>query len=740
MEVEKLKKKFMYERELTKPYAILVFAISTLFSLFHVINGSYTGLLQMDIVKSIHLAFAAGLAFLIFPARKSDSGKIPIYDVILAIIASYAALYIAINYTDLIQRAAIGYNTMDYVISAIGLILVLEATRRAVNPAMVVIAILFIIYAKYGANLPGVLSHPAYTWKEILEHLYLTKEGVFGTPLAVSATFVVLFIIFGAFLEKSGAGKFFIDLAYSVTGGAVGGPAKAAVMASALMGTVSGSSVANTVTTGTFTIPLMKRVGYKPEFAGAVEPAASTGGQILPPVMGAAAFIMAEFVGMPYVAIAYAATIPALLYFFGVFTAVDLEARKENLRGLPKESLPKTTEVLKSGWYYLVPLFILIYMLVSGFTPILAAVYSIFAVSAIMVAKPVYENLKRPKEERTPPKILIKNIISTFLEALSSGGKGAVAVAMACASAGIIVGVVTLTGLGFKIAASAMAISQGYLLPILILTMFVSLILGMGIPTTANYIITSTIAAPAIITFMATNAGMNVREFLTTYPELALPAHMFVFYFGVAADLTPPVALAAYAGSAIAGSDPWKTGINAAKIGIGKYLVPYVFIYSPILLLLGVNSLQDVSNLLWIIACVMLGIVAINGATIGYLVRHCSKFARIILLLAGILLLAPQQTAKIAGLALLLVTVLNQWKKWEEGDVDESETPVVAVDGRCTSCRLRPRRSEKARSYAGRNAKCERSASNDSDGWSFRNLLSDWRGDGQRNKRARRRG
>ncbi|AEA46472.1 TRAP transporter permease [Archaeoglobus veneficus] len=659
----RLKRKFMHERELSKPYAILVFIISALFSTFHIINGSYTGLLQMDIVKSIHLAFAIGLTFLLFPARRGEnSGKIPVYDLILAIIGAYVALYITINYSDLIHRAAIGYNTMDYVISAMGIILVLEATRRAVNPAMAVIVIVFILYAKYGANLPGVLSHPPYTWKEVLEHLYLTKEGVFGTPLAVSATFVVLFIIFGAFLEKSGAGKFFIDLAYSITGGMVGGPAKAAVMASALMGTVSGSSVANTVTTGTFTIPLMKRVGYKPEFAGAVEPAASTGGQILPPVMGAAAFIMAEFVGMPYVTIAYAALIPALLYFFGVFTAVDLEARKENLRGLPREELPRTLDVLKGGWYYLVPLFVLVHMLVHGFTPILAAIYAILSVVAIMIIKPIYENLKRPKGERLPAGVLAKNILSNFIEALNSGGRGAVAVAIACASAGIIVGVVTLTGLGFKIAAEAVTISNGQLLPILLLTMFVSLMLGMGVPTTANYIITSTIAAPAIITFMAANAGMNVRDFLAAYPELVLPAHMFVFYFGVAADLTPPVALAAYAGSAIAGSDPWKTGINAAKIGIGKYLVPYVFIYSPIILLLNLSfSLPDIINLLWIVLCVMLGIVAINGATIGYLLRPCSKATRMFLLIPGILLLAPSLYSKIAGLILFGVIVLNQW-------------------------------------------------------------------------------
>ncbi len=614
----------------------------------------------MDVVKSVHLAFAVALSFLLFPAKKEHSNRIPWYDVVLAAIGAYVSLYIALNYKELIHRSAIGYTAMDYVIAALGVIFVLEATRRAVNPAMIIVALIFIIYAKFGADLPFI-SHPPYTWKEIIEHLYLTKEGIFGTPLAVSASFVVLFIIFGAFLEKSGAGKFFIDLAIALTGKATGGPAKAAVVASALMGTVSGSSVANTVTTGTFTIPLMRRVGYKPEFAGAVEPAASTGGQIMPPIMGAAAFIMSEFVGIPYSRIALAAVIPALLYFFGVFTAVDLEARKEKLRGLPEEELPNVREVLKSGWFYFIPIMVLIYMLAKGHTPILAAVYSTAIVMVIMVLKPIYENLrfKRPWKE------VAKDIAKTFIDALSSGGRGVVAVAMACACAGIVVGVVTLTGLGFKVASLALSISQNRLLPILILTMIVSLILGMGVPTTANYIITSTIAAPAIIMFMAKDFGMNVRDFLNMYPELVLPAHMFVFYFGVAADLTPPVALAAYAGSAIAGSDPWRTGINAAKIGIGKYLVPYVFIFAPCLLLIGINSVFDVLNLISIVIFVAVGIVAVNVATIGYLLEECEKVTRISSLILGGLMLSPNWVARFVGLIGFLAIVLNQWKKFK---------------------------------------------------------------------------
>lgn len=465
-------------------------------------------------------------------------------------------------------------------------------------------------------------------------------------------------------MKNPGQGNFFIDLAYSVTGGLVGGPAKAAVVSSALMGTISGSSVANTVTTGAFTIPLMKKVGYKPEFAGAVEPAASTGGQIMPPIMGAAAFIMAEFVGVPYIHIVYAAVIPAFLYFFGVFTAVDLEARKEKLRGLPKEELPKFFDVLKSGWYYLVPLFVIIYMLVSGYTPILAAVYAIFVVILIMVLKPIYLNLKYKNRAWRE---VGKEIITTILDALSHGSRSVVAVALACASAGIIVGVVTLTGLGFKIASLAIAISQGQLILILALTMLVSLVLGMGVPTTANYIITSTIAAPAIITFMASSYGMSVRDFVSQFPELILPAHMFVFYFGVAADLTPPVALAAYAGAAIAGSDPWKTGINAFKIGIGKYLVPYLFIFAPSLLLIGVEpTLSSITSLLLIIIVSMLGIFAVNAGTIGYLISNLNISERVTSIISGVLILSPHIQYKFLGFILLGVIVINKLRKLKE--------------------------------------------------------------------------
>jgi len=659
-----LTQRFTTERPLSGKIAILVFVIAAAFSTFHIINGSRAGLMSMDIVRSVHLAFALCLSFLIFSYRKKNRGnKVPIYDMILAIVGTYVALYITLNWSALLHRAAVGYTTMDYVISGLGIAFLLEATRRVINPALVIIAILFILYAKFGSIIPGPLSCPEYSWKQVLEHLYLTKEGIFGIPLTVSAQFVVLFIVFGAFLAKTGAGKFFIDFAFALTGRGVGGPAKAAVVSSALMGTVSGSSVANTTTTGVFTIPLMKKVGYKPEFAGGVEPAASTGGQIMPPIMGAAAFVMAEFLGVPYTRIILAGIFPAILYFVGVYIAVDFEARKTGLRGLSKEETPNIIEVIKSGWYYVIPIFLIIYLLVTGYTPMLAVVYSIFSVILIFIIKSIYDNLRRPREEKLTANQLTKHIAVTFVNALSDGGKGTITVALACASAGIIVGVVTLTGLGFKIGALALSISGGYLLPILFLTMIASLLLGMGVPTTANYIITATVAAPAILIFMAAQAGLPMREFLALNPEAALPAHMFAFFFGVAADITPPVALAAYAGSAIAGSEPMKTAVNAFKIGIGQYIIPFIFIYTPVLLFCGLGSSQSILHLAAILLFSVLAIVAINGGTIGYLITNCNKLTRILCLISAALLISPQIAVKLAGLGLLGGIAFLQWRK-----------------------------------------------------------------------------
>jgi TRAP transporter 4TM/12TM fusion protein len=418
----------------------------------------------------------------------------------------------------------------------------------------VIVASSFLVYAYFGAYFPGFLSHRGYSIERIVSHMYFTTEGILGIPLGVSATFVFLFVLFGAFLEKTGIGKLFIDIADAIAGWASGGPAKVAVITSALEGTISGSSVANTVGSGSFTIPMMKKLGYRPEFAGAVEAAASTGGQIMPPVMGAAAFLMAEFIGIPYIDIAKAAAIPACLYFAGIFIEVHFEAKRCGLKGKAWDQIPRTWTVLKERGHLFVPLIAIIYILTEGFTPSRAALVG-------LVLSVVAGALKKATRMSVPE----------IFNALETGARGALGVAIACATAGIIVGVVTLTGLGLKMANGLIDLSGGYMLPTLFFTMITSLILGMGVPTTANYVITATMCAPAVV--------------MLGVPKLA--AHLFVFYFGIIADITPPVALAAYAGAGIARANPFKTGVTASKLAIAAFIIPYIFVLNPAMVLIG---------------------------------------------------------------------------------------------------------------------------------------------------------
>ena len=484
----------------------------------------------------------------------------------------------------------------------------------------------FLAYAYFGAYFPGFLSHRGYSIERIVSHMYFTTEGILGIPLGVSSTFIFLFILFGAFLEKTGIGKLFIDLANCIAGWASGGPAKVAVITSALEGTVSGSSVANTVGSGSFTIPMMKRLGYRPEFAGAVEASASTGGQIMPPIMGAAAFLMSEFIGMPYIDIAKAAAIPACLYFLGVLFEVHFEAKKSGLKGMEKGELPSFMYVLKSRGHLFVPLFAIIYVLTEGFTPTLAALVGL----GLSV---VAGQLK--KETRMGPWDII--------QALEAGARGAVGVAIACATAGIIVGVVTLTGLGLKMANGLVDLAGGHLFLTLIFTMIASLILGMGAPTTANYVITSTIAAPTLV--------------LMGVPLLA--AHMFVFYFGIVADITPPVALAAYAGAGIAKADPFKTGVEASKLAVGAFIVPYIFVYNPAMLLINTTTFLLIQNL--VTACC--GMFGVGAAIIGFCLARMTWFERVWFAVAGLMLIDPGTTTDIIGLVMLTLGMIYQWRK-----------------------------------------------------------------------------
>lgn len=606
----------------------LVTALAIMFSLFQLYTAIF-GVLPAQLQRSIHVTFAFVLTYLLYPtSNKMPKNKMHWIDVTLAVIAGFAGLYIPFNYNSLIMRAG-DQTSFDILVAIIAVLLVLEAARRVVGLPIVIIASAFLLYGKFGAYMPGFLNHRGYSVERIVSHMYYTTEGIFGTPIGVSSTFIFLFILFGAFLEKTGIGKFFIDLANAIAGKAVGGPAKVAVLSSALTGTISGSSVANTVGTGSFTIPLMKSLGYKPEFAGAVEAAASTGGQIMPPIMGAAAFLMAEFIGIPYGQIAKSAIIPALLYFTGIWIMVDLEARKTGMKGLEGSKLPKLRKVLGERWFLLAPIFVIVYMLMSGTTPIKAALYGIGSSILVgMIRKETRMNLK------------------SFLEALEAGAKSALGVAIACACAGIIVGTVTLTGLGLKMGNGLVSLAGGQLLPTLILTMISSLILGMGAPTTANYIITSTIAAPALM-----KLGVNV-----------LTAHMFVFYFGIIADITPPVALAAFAGSAIAKSDPIKTGINASKLAIAAFLIPYIFVINPQLLLINTTGLEIIQ----ITITSLIGMFGIGVAMEGFILGKVNPILRLIFLVGGLCLVDPGLYTDLIGIAIIGLGILYQWNKYKK--------------------------------------------------------------------------
>ena len=474
--------------------------------------------------------------------------------------------------------------------------------------------------------------------------MYLTTEGLFGTPLGVSASFVFLFIPFGAFLHSTGLGKFFIDLALAAAGRFVGGPAKVAVLASGFFGTISGSSVANTVSTGTFTIPLMKSIGYRGSFAGAVEAASSTGGQIMPPIMGAAAFIMAQFLGVGYIEIAKAALIPAVLYYLAVGFMVHMEAKRLGLVGIPVERLPKLSSVLRNGFYLLTPIFVLIYLLIQGYTPLKSAYYCIVTTVLISVlsqnikvflgAKASNLNLGSELRECN------KNACSDLLSALEKGGRLALGVAAACACTGFVVGTVTLTGVGLKLANAILTLSANNFALTLFFTMISSIILGMGLPTTAKYIVLATIAAPAIETF-----GV---------PKLA--AHLFIMYFGILADLTPPVALAAYAAAGIAKAEPNATGFMAVKLAAAGFLIPYVFCYDPALLMIGASNLQ----IAVIVATAVVGIAALSFAAVGFWKRRLNIFERLLLLGATIFLIVPGLSTDAIGIGIVAVVYLLQ--------------------------------------------------------------------------------
>lgn len=573
--------------------------------------------------RSLFVGIVIILSFLVYPAKKGSTKKnhIPIYDIVLMVLGAGAYFYFVINFKTIIGHAT-RISQLEVIVGIIGILVLAETCRRVVGIPILCVATVFIGYAFYsglgaGRAFPQVL-------KSIVYNLFYTTSGVIGTPIGVCSTYIALFILFGAFLEATGISEFFIQLANSLAGASTGGPAKVAVISSALCGMVSGSSVGNTVTTGSVTIPLMKKTGYKGEFAGAVEAAASTGGQIMPPIMGAAAFLMAEMVGVQYSEIAMRAIFPALLYFTGIFITVHLEAKRLGLKGIAKEDLPKFVPLFIRQGYLLIPLVTLVAMVMMGYTMSRSAV--IATLLAILVSIP-------NKSTRMNP--------TRFVNALETGGKNTLPVAVACGIAGIIAGVVTMTGLGQILISAIVSVAGDRVIIALFLTMLTCIVLGMGVPTTANYIIMATTCAPILVN------GMGINK---------IAANMFVFYFGIVADITPPVALAAYAGSAIAKSNPMKTALNASRLAIAAFIVPYIFAFNPAMLFID----ADVVQVVIIIVTSLVGLTGVAGGLEGYMVTNMNPIQRILAVVGGLCLIIPGTVTDLVGIAIVGASVVWQ--------------------------------------------------------------------------------
>ena len=590
------------------------------------------------------MGFIVLAGFLNFPASKHHvkPNYLPWYDILLMVIGAGCFFYFAFNAMTMIKLAT-RIQPIHVVIGVVGILVLVELCRRCVGLPILVVAGLLIVYAFYNQLSYNASFYQAL--KNIIYKLFYTTSGVIGTPISVCYTYIVLFIIFGAFLERTGIANFFISFANRLTGWSSGGPAKVAVISSALCGMVSGSSVGNTVTTGSFTIPMMKKTGYKPEFAGAVEAAASTGGQIMPPIMGAAAFLMAEYIGIPYAKVAVKAILPAILYFTGIFISVHLEAKKLGLRGIPRDQLPKWG-LLARDCYLILPLILLVWLVSSGAkTMSHSAAYSILAAIAVGLVN-FFLTRMRDVEEKSA-KTMVRAIGGALadsgksaVDSLEAGAKGAITVAVACAMAGIIAGCITVTGLASILINAIVQLAGNATFIGLILTMVCCIILGMGVPTTANYCIMASTCAPILIKM--------------GYPLVA--AHFFVFYFGIVADITPPVALAAYAGSAIAKSDPMKTGINATKLAIAAFIVPYIFAMNPSMLLMD----QGVLAAIQVIITSCLGIFGIAAALEGYIVTRAPWWQRILLAAGGLCLIDPEFMTDVVGVAVIVVVIVLQ--------------------------------------------------------------------------------
>jgi TRAP transporter 4TM/12TM fusion protein len=679
--------------------AVLLFGLSC----FHYYTAGF-GLLPETLHRGIHIACVLGLIFLVFSWSQKGNAVTPVagvlrplgigvVDWLCCIAAVVTSLYVPYVFHDLQFRVG-NPDPIDWIMGTVMIVVLLEATRRSVGWPLPIIAVVLILYALYGRSMPGILAHPGNTWKSVVNHLYLTSQGIYGIALGVVATYVFHYVLFGVLATRVGLGRFFIDLATALTGRFSGGPAKVSIFASGLFGMISGSSIANTVTVGSLTIPAMIRIGYARHFAGAVEAAAATGGQITPPIMGAAAFLMVEYLAVPYQTIIVAAIVPAFMHFFGVFCQIHFEAKKYGLRGLPRSELPVARDVIRRDWPTAMPLAVLLMVLFSDFTPYLAAFWGItgcivlgltnrnpIVAVAFAAAVAICIKLQILTEWEGLGLIIGPSLAASIwfvmkdeagkarlmdvLDAFVVGAKYAISVGAAAATVGIIIGVVTLTGVGFKLstiitgaAADVSALLAGFvpaslfdakamtLFFTLVMTAIVCIALGCGIPTTANYLIMVTIAAPAL-------AMLGVPQ---------LVSHFFVFYYGVLADITPPVALAAYAGASMAGADPFKTGNTAFRLGLAKALVPFVFVYSPSMLLVT-------KGFTWgeffetTIGCAV-GVVMLAVALTGYGLARVPSWERFWLGAASVLVISPSRTATLIGLAMAGPVLLRQLAAW----------------------------------------------------------------------------
>lgn len=617
------------KRELEGAWKYIITALCLSLAAFQ-LYAAGSGLVDDKYVVSVHLAVIILLIYLLFPATKHSSSKAPtVIDIILGLLSFCAALYVAVFAKKI--NAQMGIPTkMDLIFGVICLVLVLEATRRAIGMAMPIVACVFLLYAVFGRQIPGVFRHAGFTVSKIIKLLYLTDEGIFGTALNTSATYVVLFIFFGAIMSEIGMSKFLSNLALALAGGSVGGPAKVSALASGLMGTVSGSTSANVATTGVMTIPLMKSVGYSPEYAGAVECVASAGGQIMPPVMGAAAFLMAQFIGVQYSVIVFAAIIPAFLYYLCVWVSVELRARRQGLKTLEKDQIPKLGSTFGDYGHMAIPLIALIYFLsVKGYNPIYAAWLSILI--AIVVS------FFRKSSRLT---------LRRFCRALENGVKGTMSVAIACACAGIVIGVISLTGFGLVFSLNIFKLALGIKFLALFLAMAASIILGMGLPTTACYIVTALTLAPALV-----NMGVPL-----------LAAHFFVFYFAIMSTITPPVALSSFVAAGLAQSDPLKTGVSAFRLAIAGFIIPFMLVYKPALLLTGTTVPAVIYNL----AIALIGVIVLAMASEGYVMGVLKLWQRLILLACVIGLLILDERGDLVALPIILLILFFQRREWKK--------------------------------------------------------------------------